>query len=716
MKRVYYLQLIAVLAIIITGIWLRSYMLRYQGFFEPDGFFHYAVMMQAVKDGFIPNTSALSGFPTHNAVSEPEGFYYMTLIPYALFMHSISVYTIERDIPVFFGVLDMVAAFFIAKKIAKSNALGILAMLFVALSSGDAARTSALVYRGDGFITVFLIASLFFMLKAFEEGKHSLHYMLSSAVILGFGMTVWNGAPFTIVVYLLAIAFIAAYAFIKGSSNLLKKTTELTLFMLVAYAMQHLFMLANVIRGGQALSSWHFFLFYIPVLLESIIAYYLLMQKARVAETAKTRMAFLGIATLAVLAIIVSAFYSYLQEIAGGGGLVIAGNALTKTIQELMPPSFGFLWVSFGLQLVLAPLGIVAFVLLKKWKPANERNDAYLALLAYFLATIYLQLNAQRFNSLVAVPMAIFSAYLIYEIGNIALKSKWHFKFIIPKYIFAIGIIALIAYSSYLSLMQRNVEAQADGINSQFLSAMAWMRNNTPANATVLTLWPDGSVVEGWAERQSYMDSVGGQNENYIYKFAKFLINDSDDTQYLYKVHADYLVVRSFWYSETWGIATEAELNGSLFKNYGMVTLYPLTPSYNSTTKTVIYPLVSSIESKIRAAIAVTGNTLSGYVSFNGSQFYPVNAVALYNTQTENAFEITGTGLNYTLLLYYNMSAKGFNAQSGALIANGLAGSNLFKLVTLCGSDYCPYGNSNITLSLVYSNPDTKIFKINYLR
>ena len=44
--------------------------------------------------------------------------------------------------------------------------------------------------------------------------------------------------------------------------------------------------------------------------------------------------------------------------------------------------------------------------------------------------------------------------------------------------------------------------APADQINPQFIQALAWMYNNTPSNSVVLTLWPDGSVVEGVAQRK----------------------------------------------------------------------------------------------------------------------------------------------------------------------------------------------------------------------
>ena len=78
------------------------------------------------------------------------------------------MYTVQRNIPMLFGIFDMIGAFFLVKYLAKSNVLGLLALTMVAFSSGDAARTSALVYRGDGFITIFLIVALILILKGLD--------------------------------------------------------------------------------------------------------------------------------------------------------------------------------------------------------------------------------------------------------------------------------------------------------------------------------------------------------------------------------------------------------------------------------------------------------------------------------------------------------------------------------------------------------------------
>ncbi|MEM0147936.1 MAG: hypothetical protein QW139_02865 [Candidatus Micrarchaeaceae archaeon] len=705
--------------IIAIGIYLRLGMSSLQGFFEPDGFYHYSVMMQAVQNHFIiPAYSKYSCFPSHCPITEPSGLYYVTIIPYLIFGGMLSIYNIERYIPIMFGVLDMIGAYFLAKKLAGSNMLGLLGMFFVAISSGDIARTSALVYRGDGFITIFLIVALLLLLKAFDSTKRKYTYMLASSAILGIGMGVWNGAPFMVIVYILALVFIEAYAFVRGDKGLLRDAVLAGISLLAAYAIQHLYIYTNIIKGGQALSSWHFFIFYAPMLLGGLFAYYLLSNKARIASTGAARLRFLAIVSAVIAIAIFSAFYSYLEEIAGGGGLVIANNALAKTIQELMPPTFNFLWVSFSLQLYLAPIGIAAFLVLSQRISDKKGTHAFLAIAAYFIATFYLQLNAQRFNSLVAVPMAIFSAYAIYAFGVIAFRSKRHYGFAKLEYIYAAIAIAALLYAFSISLQGSNQEVQADNINPQFLQAVAWLRNNTPANATVLTLWPDGSVVEGWGDRQSYMDSVGGQDASKIYKFAMFLMNDSTDANYLYNVHPEYLLTRNFWYSETWGIATEAGINTSLFGNYGMAALAPEKPSYNSTENMVIYPFASNngIRAALTAKKEANSTGITGYVSFNASSFYPINRVILYDYETSQySIQANPSGYNYTLFVEYAIRNSSIYIGSAVLFSAGLAYSNLFKIVTLCNAYACAYNSSKVSLKLVYSNNDTSIFKVNYI-
>ena len=186
-----------VFAIIVLNIILRLGLAKYTGFFEPDGFFHYAVIGQSILNHYIvPVTQVLSGFPVHNAITEPNGFYYITIIPYAiLHFAGISYYSIMRYLPVLFGILDAFGAYLIAKYLTNSRAAGLIAMLLVSISSGDIARTAATVYRGDSFITAFALLAFILMIKSMtaKEKRFSYIYAILSGIILGTAPAIWGG-------------------------------------------------------------------------------------------------------------------------------------------------------------------------------------------------------------------------------------------------------------------------------------------------------------------------------------------------------------------------------------------------------------------------------------------------------------------------------------------------------------------------------------------
>ncbi|EQD42879.1 Oligosaccharyl transferase STT3 subunit superfamily [mine drainage metagenome] len=753
-----YMLIVAVAAVFIIGIFLRTTMLHFQGFFEPDGFYHYAVMLQAVHNGFaIPLVNKLSGSPTHYPVTEPAGLYYVTLIPYYFLRFAgLSVYDIERGMPVLFGLLDIAATYFIVKRMVNNNYVAVLAMALVAASGGDIARTAALVYRGDGFITIFLLVALLFIFEALRiddaHDRRKYYYIIAAVAVLGIGTVVWNGAPFTIVVYMLAMLFLVVYGFVKANRALLRDATIMSAALIVTYIIQHIWMSLYFIRGSQAFSSWHFFLFYLPVTIGAALAYYVVEKRnsnailTLLAGNMKSRIYLFAFAAFVFIAIISAVFYSYLVGIAGGGGLVTAHSTLTKSIQELTPPTYGFLWASFNLELFLAPFTLLFYVLFtghysllpmvgtligillfaamvlyrKRVFTAKHSDEYFIIILAYFAATMYLQANAVRFNSLVAVPIAILSAMSLYTMGRFVYDRRMvlynKFKMVNLYYALVFIAVVLIVYYTYLG---SSTFAQADGIDQSFLNATVWMRNNTPSNATFLTIWPDGSVIEGWGNRTSLTDSVGGQNGALIAGFADFLFNDSVDTQYLYSVgKPDYILARPYWFTLSGGIAEEGSVNTT---GFGLQVMNALPPIYNSTTNTNYYEFISSnIKSLLIMHIAANGTkSIGAYIGApNGTSYDPINRVLFYNEQS-GAFafsNISDKYVNYTLFVPYISNSSGVSISSGILLGPKLLNSNFFKLVMLCtDASACPYDNRNVTLTPVYVNPDARIYKVTYL-
>ncbi|MGC9011185.1 MAG: hypothetical protein ACP5JN_03555 [Candidatus Micrarchaeia archaeon] len=749
-----------IFAVTITlAIYFRLPLLKYQGFYEPDGFYHYAVIKAAISNHFeIPRYLNLSGWPASTYTGEPHGLYWVTLFPY-LILHtinpSITAYTIMRLIPVLFGVLDVIGAWLLARHLSKNKLFGFLVMLFVALSLGDAARTSALIYRGDGFITIFLILSLLFLVKVLKEenAKKRLEYAVLSGFFLSIGNFVWNGAPFATATYIFAFVTILLYAFALYNKRLLERSGYLLISMLIWYALVNIYKLCGSITS-QTFTGAHFIVLLFLMLVGWYISLYFLNNinlYYKFVGTPKRRLAF-GFAFLAAATLMIEvAMPSFVYEIFVGNGFITNGNNFAVTIEELQPPTTGFLFASFGALLFTTPMSIIiylsTFSLYLKWlfwimmlatfllyffmQIENDEsiesakayikfgaNEMMLTLVSYYALTAYLQIHAVRFNSLLSVPLAIFSAYTLYWL--IIYFKKYNKAFLYAGY----GVIAaLVLYTITINYSYSQVLRQADNINPQFLEALGWIKNNTPPNSVFLTLWPDGSPIEGWADRISVTDSVGSQNATKADAFALWLYNSSPDGQFLLSNingKPDYLLVRYSWLLETMGIFLESNISSSLQQLYGYSAFTGLHEALNSTSSVFTFSNNNFIE---RTIISNKNNSssIASYLMFPNGSISPVEYVGFSNIYNgsfalvkQTAYSITNNGL---MLITYSPIPNPkmpINITGAFYFAPGLAKSNMIKLLYFCNSNECLWNNNVARLELVYLNPDTRIYKIVY--
>ncbi|MDE1871041.1 MAG: phospholipid carrier-dependent glycosyltransferase [Candidatus Micrarchaeota archaeon] len=801
---------LAVLIIAINVV-LRAGLLQYQGLFEPDGFFYYSVIRQAISNHFVvSNYLNISGFPMHNFIGEAPGLPYLTVMAYYLFhsITSLSALTIMRWMPIFFGILYAILAYFLARYLSNSKALGLLTMFFVSVSSGNIARTAGTVYRGDSFITLFLLLALLLMLKCFGERKSFRKYLWAvlSAVSLSLGMVVWNGAPFITVVYMLGLMFIILYGFIKADNDILFSGVVLSITLLIMHFLQLLYVSLGIARAGlQLTSNTEFFIFYTPILIGSVAAYYIIrnIQQFSIVSTQKRRAFATAGAVLVVFVILVAVFSNTLLGLASPVSPIITptvtsnsatvGAAITQTTQELQKPSYSFLWSSFSVQLYLSIIGVLLFLLfsflvskgLIKDDNLRLNNVAFLAIFAYFVVTGYLQYSAIRFNAIISLPLAVFSAFAIYSIGKLVynrnINSKTvaalvtvitalimialvyyyyfypspqtsifsalnRFTFIAASiilisvllvaafvysiygtakgnisvmYIVVALVLVILIFNMFNTYLESYTAAQADGINPQFLEAMAWLRNNTSPNATVLALWPDGSVVEGWGNRTSYMDSVGGERSARIYNFSNFLFNTSLDTQYLYGIgKPQYFIARNFWYAELGGIAQEGLVQNA--SAYGYVALSSFNSTSNGTATFFTFgestpPYYVTELITIPSANSTQPPTYKAYLGIrNGTRLTMMRSIIFMNT-SNSQYSISNIGsandsVNYSLLI----SFSGHQINGAYILGPNLVQSNIFKFTFLCNAFTCPYNSSSASMSQVYANGDTRIFRINY--
>ncbi len=764
-------------------------MLNFYGFYEPDGFYYFTAMRAIVNNGLqFPPVLGISGWPQHSPIAEAHGIYYLTLIPYVLLGESVSYYTIMRLLPVLFALLDMFGAYMLSRYISRDKLFGFFVLLFVALSMGNAARTSALVYRGDSFVTFFLIAALVFFVEVIKQEDHKKRLMMSvaAAISLLLANMVWNGSPFTTVIFIVSFVILISYAFIFRKDKLIESSKYLLVSLLLW------FVLVNMVKAtgfipSQQLTGLSFIPIYIGLLLIWLMAHYSnssqLPDFMRLPLYRFFILLFVVVAGLALFALLDP---TTIHNIFIGNGFV-APTSFASTTQELQPPTCMFLYTSFGLNLFTAlpnlvmtlttlanglqcqgavtgamqsiwtesygVYGIILLLLLfipylfmqvydsqgllgGKPRLKFDATPGMITLMAFFIITGYLQMHVIRYNSLLSVPLAILSAFTLYWFILVANNLKNFTARAVSLVILGIIFIYILYQLVYYAGLYSSGLTQADSINPQFISALQWLKANSPPTSVVLTLWPDGSVVEGIANRTSVMDSVGSENGSKITPFDAWLLNTTPDPQLLTTPtligSPNYLLVRTTWLQETQGVFTEANSSGAMkgvnISLYGYAPLVSFSESaVNSTFRQITlspdpsykYPDVLFSMSYSNATGKLQG--IYGTFQISQSEESPFQQVVLYDQQTAN-FSIVNQGLaNRTngemlLLQYSQVPRSGFflNLTGAYVFAAGIANSNMLKFLYLCNDYQCVWDNSKATMHLVYINSDTRIFRINY--
>jgi asparagine N-glycosylation enzyme membrane subunit Stt3 len=208
------------IAILLIGAVVRLWVLQYYGFHETDDYVYYSVMLQTLSNGLkIPNPLMLSGFPAHTPFGERSGLIYLTLVPFLLlkFMDkNITLYTVERLLPVISGLLEMIATYVLAYGLTKKRKLALLAMFFLAILPAAVLRTQAGESRGDTYVPTIFAFLLVVMLSYFTGKKTLLKrvgIIIGAALLLLWILETWTAGLYAVgvlAIFALAVAAMLA--------------------------------------------------------------------------------------------------------------------------------------------------------------------------------------------------------------------------------------------------------------------------------------------------------------------------------------------------------------------------------------------------------------------------------------------------------------------------------------------------------------------------
>ena len=239
-----------------------------------------------------------------------------------------------------------------------------------------------------------------------------------------------------------------------------------------------------------------------------------------------------------------------------------------SVISETTSPSILFLLASTGFLII--PLLFIFLILCRKTIRLPKTPTEY-SFMILALACIFLGLQQERFIIFLMIPLAILITMCI----KIAFSGQNKTAKTFSKYFLILVLPSIILYSFFFSFSLQ----PADNINTNFYSALYYLKNNTSANATVMSLWPDGSVIENIAQRRVYSDSMAGGLD--LPQFAQFLYAKYGNFTYLYQMNVSYLLVRRYWLLENQTILSYIHTNIS-FNNTNFYHLVVLNESNNN--------------------------------------------------------------------------------------------------------------------------------------
>lgn len=211
-------------------------------------------------------------------------------------------------------------------------------------------------------------------------------------------------------------------------------------------------------------------------------------------------------------------------------------------------------WVMF---VALAGAIIAAYFGSSDWKfDAPEY-----AMFCMFVPTLLMQFLEIRWIALFALPVSVYGAYGLYALVKLA-KPKLIVLLPAMSFVLVLLIVVLVLLIGFGCVFAWK-SAPSANLTPQLFAASEWLGSNTPSNSLVMTLWPDGSVVEGIGHRESYSDSIMAGTG--MPGFGRFLLDKAGNFTYLNQAldlsRPDYLLVRKFWLQEVPAIAVESKMS-----------------------------------------------------------------------------------------------------------------------------------------------------------
>jgi dolichyl-diphosphooligosaccharide--protein glycosyltransferase len=542
------------------GLLIRLQMAKY-GYYldEFDSYFHYMSTSIIVND---INTKGLAGlfdfFKVVNyqfwyplgynlATNTFAGFYYSSALLYE-FIHrvlgvNISLYDYLVIQQAYIASFIAFPVYLIGKRIYNSTA-GILAAMFAAITPGYLSRSDLGWYKHEPFSMLGGTFALYFLIASYDSvnRRRSLMYAMLCGLFLGYSNVSWGGGQYfngIVGVSLFAIPLLLSSDYNRAINGIVITVVDLAVGM------------AFPNPGWSWLTNTSMFVLYAGSFGGLALTFIAKKLPDRNKITGKwiATIAFAGLGVVAVL-------YGPFSHISARYLSVILPFARSivpavQTVAEQQPSS--------GVQILYYYLALIFFGIFGGYALLRRRKPYSVIIAILAVSALYVASSFARLQVFTSIGIAIVAGFGIAELSGRMfslsppkLKTRGTSPVSVAKGFFVLMITIMMIVSAmtvWVPFGNRGYAITSSALsNSNFyypdwLQALSWISQNTPANAKIISWWDYGYWISVMGNRTTFIDN-GTLNSTRMAEVATlFLSNQSYASKLVADMGGDYVVV-----------------------------------------------------------------------------------------------------------------------------------------------------------------------------
>ncbi|MBN1896547.1 MAG: glycosyltransferase family 39 protein [Candidatus Aenigmarchaeota archaeon] len=525
------------IAITVFSFWTRMIPAKYGELQALDPFYAYRINELMLQNNLqVPEFDPIRYWPDGVPIEKygPLMYFYVPVMLYVA-MGSVGITMTYLNFaimyPALMGALSVLIMFFLAREIFDDKNAGLFSAFFLATVPGYIARTSAGFFDKEATGGTFLLLAILLFVLAYK--RNSWKYGALSAIAVFVSMGSWGGAQF--IIYIVSIFAVVMLLLNKFSRNMIP---SVIFVLLSAVATQRLFLgLDLTIEQIIAIVT------ILMILIRYAAERYEIIKKEQ----------FIYIAPVIIVSIIlfmlVGSMFSdtlwYMVNRAIGLVVISEQGVIASTVAEQMPGSWSDITsrtdIGFGLNILpaLAPYSMLLSVwflmmlgiIFAAYTVYTEKNMLIMIPVFWLLMSVQTVLYMVRLVFFLGPPAAIMAGYCVAQL--IKLLMKYNFTasvkgkdiklLAIPLVIFVSLVILSNAVTGYVFC-----NSLGPSYNQYWDESMTFMKENTAANASILSWWDFGYWFQTRGERPSIADG-GNINGTVNHQIAEWYIDRSDN-------------------------------------------------------------------------------------------------------------------------------------------------------------------------------------------